>query len=72
MAGWSASIAIRQAVRHDLPPGGERTILATKYRIATGRARTAYRDNDTSVIRSPAIRKAGRLDAYGAAQQAAA
>ena len=27
---------------------------------------TSYRDNDTSVIRSPATKKAGRLDAYGA------
>ena len=41
-------------------------------RIASGKARTAYRDNDTSVTRSPATKKAGRLDAYGAARQAAA
>ena len=28
--------------------------------------------NDTSVIRGPAIKKAGRLDSYGAVQQTAA
>ena len=26
-------------------------------------------DNDTSVIRSPAVRKAGRLDSYGAVRK---
>ena len=35
-------------------------------------AMTGVGDNDTSVIRGPAIMKAGRLDSYGAAQQAAA
>jgi len=35
-------------------------------------AMTGVRDNDTSVTRGPATKKAGRLDAYGAAQQAAA
>ena len=43
-----------------------------KGRIAPVRAMTAYRANDTSVIRGPAMKKAGRLDSYGAAQQAAA
>ena len=44
---------------------------APKCRIATGTAIILHRDNDTSVIRGPAIRKAGRFDSYGAAQQAA-
>ena len=35
-------------------------------------AMTDIGDNDTSVIRGPATKKAGRLDSYGAAQQAAA
>ena len=35
-------------------------------------AMTDIGDNDTSVIRGPAGKKAGRLDSYGAAQQAAA
>ncbi|MDU1139550.1 hypothetical protein [Enterocloster bolteae] len=51
---------------------GERIHTCPKCQIATGRARTAYRDNDTSVIRSPAGKKAGRFDSYGAASQAAA
>ena len=44
---------------------------APKCRIAPGTATNLHRDNDTSVTRGPAIRKAGRLDSYGAAQQAA-
>ena len=39
--------------------------------IATSKAMNLHRDNDTSVIRGPVIMKAGRLDSYGAAQQAA-
>ena len=43
---------------------------APKCRIATDMATILYRDNDTSVIRGPVIKKAGRLDSYGTASQA--
>lgn len=63
-----------KTVRHDPPPSRRRRAIPAcpKYRTATGTAMTGYGNNDTSVIRSPAIKKAGRLDAYGAASQAAA
>ena len=43
---------------------------APKCWIATDTATILYRDNDTSVIRGPVTKKAGRLDSYGAASQA--
>ena len=52
--------------------GGERFRTNLKYPAATDTAMKRTRDNDTSVIRGPATMKAGRLDSYGAAQQAAA
>ena len=54
-----------------LPEKEQRFMSAPKCRIAIGTATNLHRDNDTSVIRGPAIRKAGRFDSYGAAQQAA-
>ena len=54
-----------------LPEKEQRSMPAPKCRIATGTATILHRDNDTSVTRGPAIRKAGRFDSYGAAQQAA-
>ncbi len=44
----------------------------TKTGLQPAAAMTDFGDNDTSVIRGPATKKAGRLDSYGAAQQAAA
>ena len=37
--------------------------------FASGRAMIRAGDNDTSVIRSPAVKKAGRLDSYGAVRK---
>jgi len=58
-------------VRHD--PGTGRAIKT--YTIKAGllpvEAMTDVGDNDTSVIRGPATKKAGRLDSYGAVQHTA-
>ncbi|MCI8285770.1 MAG: hypothetical protein HFE90_11040 [Firmicutes bacterium] len=43
-----------------------------KRQAAPAWATTAHRDNDTSVTRGPATKKAGRFNSYGAASQAAA
>jgi hypothetical protein len=37
--------------------------------FASGRAMIRAGNNDTSVIRSPAVKKAGRLDSYGAVRK---
>ena len=56
------------AVRHDLCQEGA-VFTSCGFRFASGRAMIRAGNNDTSVIRSPAIRKAGRLDSYGAVRK---
>ena len=56
------------AVRHDLcQEGAVFTSCGFRFCIRKGDDRAG--DNDTSVIRSPAVRKAGRLDPYGAVRK---
>ena len=57
------------AVRHDLCLQRERFLRAVNSGIAAGRAMIRAGNNDTSVIRSPAVKKAGRLDSYGAVRK---
>ena len=45
-----------------LPEKEQRFMSAPKCRIATDTATILHRDNDTSVTRGPAIRKAARRD----------
>ena len=47
----------------------ERFLRAVDSGFASGRAMIRAGNNDTSVIRSPAVRKAGRLDSYGAVRK---
>jgi hypothetical protein len=79
-----AKAAATSAVRHDdstkpsnfiLSKGfglSERERPACKYRAALDTAKTHDRNNDTSVIRGPIIKKMGRLNAYGAGSLLAA
>ena len=64
------SIALLQA-RQDSARTSDKA-HATETGLQPEAATTGFGDNDTSVIRGPATMKAGRLDSYGAAQQAAA
>ena len=64
------SIALLQA-RQDSARTSDKAHV-TKTGLQPAAAMTGIRDNDTSVIRGPATKKAGRSDSYGAAQQAAA
>ena len=67
----SKSSKLRQKARHDLPVLRERAIQAVLQKPGCSRpAMTGAEVNDTSVIRGPAIMKAGRLDSYGLVQQA--